>query len=119
MTNPLTIASRIALLAAVVAAFLHGRVVYGQNIMPPALPVDPLDMSAVQLLQNVPQLPTVVSLSANYPWVRVWHRTSLTDGEWQCIGWFANSEGVTLTFVDTNAQDFFLTETNNALPVQK
>jgi len=115
MTNPLTIASRLALLAAVAAAFLHGRVVYGQNIMPPGLPVDPLDMSAVQLLSNPQQLPTVVSLTANHPWVRVWHRISLTDGSWQCIGFFANSEGVTFQFTDTNAQDFFLVDTNYAL----
>jgi len=114
MTKPIAIASRIALLAAVVAAFLHGRVVNGQDIMPPAITVDPLDMSAVTLPQDA--LPTIVSLTANYPWVRLWHRSSLTDGGWQCIGFFANSGGVTFQFMDTNPQDFFLVDTNYTLP---
>jgi len=46
------LATRIILLILLIVSFFHGRVVYGQNIMPPAIAVDPLDMGAVDLPQE-------------------------------------------------------------------
>jgi hypothetical protein len=57
-----TLAILFLLLALCIVGLLRG-----QDIMPPAITVDPLDMGAVQLLNNPQQLPVTVELRWTNP----------------------------------------------------